>query len=291
MTPIFKKQSVSNGRTVIFGANGFIGRFVAEKLKSSRHQICCLGTGELNLLAASTEDIAEILRDGDRVVFLSALTPDRGNDKESLKKNIKMAKVFLGAAKMRQLYHVVYVSTDGVYPFGSELISENSSTQPVDAYTQAHLQREEMFLNEFPSNALCIVRPTQVFGVGDPHRSYGPCRFMCEALKTGSIVLFGAGEETRDYISASDVGALICRLQGDGRTGIYNLATGISRTVLDVAATVANTVGDVEIKYEPRMRPITHRAFDISRLQSAFVDYKFREFSGELASMKNAKSR
>ena len=288
MTSTVGAQAASGRRTVIFGANGFIGRSVAKTLISLRHHICCLGSNELNLLSASTEEIAAVLRHGDRVVFLSALTPDRANDTESLKKNVKMAKAFLDAAKMRQLDHVVYVSTDGVYPFGVSAVSENTSTDACDAYTQAHLQRESMFVNTF-SSALCIVRPTQAYGPGDPHMSYGPSRFYRDASVKGRITLFGNGEEMRDHISVYDVASLICRLQAHRQQGVFNLATGVSRTFMEVAEIVAEAAGIVQISCEPRIKEVTHRYFNVTKLKAVFPDYIFRDLNKEIRLMVHAR--
>ena len=54
---------------------------------------------------------------------------------------------------------------------------------------------------------LCIVRPTLVYGEGDPHNGYGPNRFI-KLIKKKPIELFGRGEELRDHVWINDVSRL-----------------------------------------------------------------------------------
>ncbi len=277
-------KSSDNARTVIFGANGFIGQRVQKTLVCSGNHVLGLTSSDLNLLTATSEDVRAVLRDDDCVVFLSALTPERGNDEESLNKNIRMAASFIDAACERRLRHIVYVSTDGVYPFDAGTVTENTVVGAYDAYTHAHLRREKMFADAF-SSILCIVRPTQTYGSRDPHMSYGPCRFMRDACAEGRITLFGNGEEMRDHISVYDVASLICYLQDYRHHGVFNLATGVSRSFRDVAEAVADAVGGVHISCAPRVRSVTHRSFDITKIQTIFPDYLFRDFGQEVSRM------
>ena len=72
---------------------------------------------------------------------------------------------------------------------------------------------------------LLIIRPTLIYGPGDPHNGYGPNRFMRLAIVNKNIELFGKGEEVRDHIHIDDVGKIISMLILRRVVGILNLVT------------------------------------------------------------------
>ena len=53
-------------------------------------------------------------------------------------------------------------------------------------------------------NINSILRPTLIYGEGDPHNGYGPNKFMRLAKKNEDILLFGKGEELRDHININE---------------------------------------------------------------------------------------
>jgi len=59
-----------------------------------------------------------------------------------------------------------------------------------------------MLLSVAGSIPLAILRPTLVYGAGDPHNGYGPNRFRRLASANQPIVLFGEGEERRPAVLA-----------------------------------------------------------------------------------------
>ena len=61
-----------------------------------------------------------------------------------------------------------------------------------------------------------------------------------------------------------------------GATGIYNVATGHSRSFADVVKTIRDLVPyDVEVVSVGRKGPITHRRFDVTRLAAALPGLRF----------------
>ena len=59
-----------------------------------------------------------------------------------------------------------------------------------------HLIREIMLENVCNKN-LCIVRPTLVYGEGDPHNGYGPNRFIKLIKKKSRLNYLEEGRVTR----------------------------------------------------------------------------------------------
>jgi nucleoside-diphosphate-sugar epimerase len=129
-----------------------------------------------------------------------------------------------------------------------------------------------------------VLRSTLVYGAGDTHNSYGPNRFRRQAAQEGRITLGGGGEETRDHLFVEDVAELLGRVLAHRSRGLLNLATGRSHTFADVAAGVAAQFPEpVAVVTTPRTGPITHRAFDITRLLSAFPGFVFTPLEAGLA--------
>src|SRR2546428_8601803 len=97
-----------------------------------------------------------------------------------------------------------------------------------------HRMRELMLASE--ANApVAVLRFTAIYGAGDTHNSYGPNRFLRQALGDGRIVLFGNGEETRDHLYVNNAVALILDIVSRGSIGTLNVATGGSTTFPAVA--------------------------------------------------------
>lgn len=266
----------SKGRVVVFGGSGFLGGRVAAHFSKSGREVLSLSSTDIDLASDNATDlVVDTLRELDEVIFLAALTPDHGNNVEIFRKNLQIAQSFVTASARRNPAHVCYISTDGGYPFDDEIVDENTLTQPADWYSTAHLARESLFRSAF-EDRLCILRPTIVYGPGDPHRSYGPNKFLRDAMTKGVIELNGKGEEKRDYIFVDDATELICRSCESRCQGLLNLASGQAATFIDIAEHVESLLSSGKlVRYRPRTRAITHRQFDIAKLRNIFPDFQF----------------
>src|SRR5206468_9442920 len=105
---------------------------------------------------------------------------------EAVMRDLRMAEGVARALERVRPDHVVYLSSDAVYPFGSGLVTERSCAQPSDLYGMMHLARE-LLLGSAVGAPFVVLRPTLVYGTGDPHNSYGPNRFRRIARKDGMI--------------------------------------------------------------------------------------------------------
>ena len=145
------------------------------------------------------------------VVFLSALTPDKGRDSGTLMRNLAMGRAVCEATREVEIAQLVYASSDAVYSFATTLISEATPPVPIDLYGVMHRARELMLASEAKA-PVAVLRLTAIYGAGDTHNSYGPNRFMRQALKDGRIALFGNGEETRDHLHVDDAVDVILKV-------------------------------------------------------------------------------
>jgi UDP-glucose 4-epimerase len=263
-------------RVVLIGARGFIGAALQLQLTVKGVPTLPLTSSDVDLAdIRAVAQLVSVLKPNDSVVMLAALTPDKGRDIVTLMKNFAMMHNVCAAIEKVGCSHFVYVSSDAVYDPLVSHVSEYTPASPSDLYGAMHLTREIMARNLINIPVL-VLRSTIVYGAEDTHNSYGPNRFRRMAKKDGRIMLFGDGEETRDHIHVDDVAALTVNCLLSGSTGILNLATGVSRTFLEVAELVAKQFrSSIEIIPTPRANPITHRHYDVTKLINAFPNFRF----------------
>jgi nucleoside-diphosphate-sugar epimerase len=130
---------------------------------------------------------------------------------------------------------------------------------------------------------LLSLRVAAVFGPGDPHGSYGPNGFVRSLARDRSIRIFGQGEETRDHVHVDDVARLTVALMRVGAHGVYNVATGRSRSFAQVVEAIRKLVPyEVAVTNAPRKSPITHRSYDVTRLARVVPGFAFTPFEDGL---------
>jgi nucleoside-diphosphate-sugar epimerase len=169
-------------------------------------------------------------------------------------------------------------------------MTEASLAEPGSLHGVMHLAREVILKNELGQIPLAIVRPTLIFGPGDPHNGYGPNRFMRLAKAGQEIKLFGEGEERRDHIFIEDVAEIVRRCVMHRATGIVNAVSGKVTSFKEIAEMAsAKFEPRAKISGSPRVGAMPHngyRAFDAALLARLFPDLKITTLSAGLDRMK-----
>jgi UDP-glucose 4-epimerase len=264
-------------RVVILGSSGFVGSHLARHLAGQGVATVGLSSRDADLgRPESVDRLRGLVRPGDALVFISALTPDKGRDVRTLMRNLAMGEHVAAALEGAAPDHLVYISSDAVYEDAANPVRESSCCDPSTFHGLMHLARERM-LAPAAQKAGCpllILRPAAVYGAGDTHNSYGPNRFARTALAEGRITLFGQGEERRDHLYVEDLARLIGLGLGHRSAGVLNVATGRAASFGDVARLVAELCGrEVRVEGQPRATPITHRHFDVAAALRAFPKF------------------
>lgn len=261
--------------TIIFGASGIIGKSVSKIAMRTEDRLILLNSSKLDLLKNSAiAKIKKVANDGDNVVILSALTPEKGNAIDIVTSNVLMMRNILKGLRSINLGHLVYVSSDAVYSNQIENISEESPKIPSSLYGYAHLIREEMFKREIDPIKRVIIRPCAVYGENDTHNAYGVMQFIREAKLQNKISLFGEGEEYRDHIYADDIATIIVEAFRSRISGEYNASSGLSVSFHDLATMIVGKMEHpIQIKSLKRDRAIKHRFIDNKALLSSFPNF------------------
>lgn len=272
-------------RVVVVGAGGFVGEAVSKRFERDSVTVLRLTRREVDLLEPrASERLAALLRPEDVLVAVSAVVPCK--TVEMLRDNIAIASAMVTAARDVALAQVVNIGSDALYADSRKPLTEKSVTAPDSLHGVMHLAREMMFRSEIKA-PLTLLRPTLIYGAGDPHDGYGPNRFRRLVAKGEPIVLFGRGEERRDHVFIDDVAELAARVIYQQSTGILNIATGVATSFRDIAEVVVKLSGRmVPVQERPRAGPMPHggyRAFDISTCRAAYPEFSFTPLAEGLA--------
>lgn len=266
-------------RVVVIGSRGFVGRNVCAQLKESGIPTVECSSSDIDLVeASSVSKLKDLIRPGDSVVLISALTPDKGRDVHTMMKNLRMMENVHSALMETPCEHLIYISSDAVYSTCENPISEKTPCDPDSYHGIMHITREKMLADAVKAQGipLLILRPVALYGKEDTHNGYGPNRFFKTASENNKITLFGNGEEQRDHVFIKDVALLVQRALERKTVGLVTLATGKSISFFDVAQEVMKNVdGECELECLERNNPITHVHFDTTELIKAFPDFSF----------------
>ena len=247
---------------VVIGSAGFIGTYLKHALQAEG-----VDRNVVDLSDSTASKKLGGIVDGKSCVYCA--NGGSGQNGLGASENLRLLEPFLAVAD--RCAHVTYLSSDMVYPY-DVTVTEDLVPDPDTGYGEMHAAREEALISAVGSR-LMIARIAQVYGPGDTHNAYGPCRMLREALLGGPIVVRGRGEERRDHIQIQDAVTLLTSLIRSEAMGIFNIATGQAVSFEDVAKYVQSIV-PCDINYEPRRVPIKHRDFDVSKLRERFPDFR-----------------
>jgi UDP-glucose 4-epimerase len=262
--------SAKRGRRVLVtGGSGFIGSHVVDKLRASGHEPVIYDLrasphhepGEIETRIGDlldTESVREAMADCDAVVHLAAAADvgevaERPESSERL--NAQGTISVLQAARDCGIERVVYGSTVWVYgESGEGVIDEEAPLGlPKHLYTASKLAGEMYCASyaELYGVDYTILR----FGI-----PYGPRArpaavlpiFVRKALAGEALTIAGDGSQTRTFIYVEDLAEGIVRGLERGRSNrVYNLAGEETTTIKELAETVRDLVGEVEIEHTP----------------------------------------
>ncbi|HEX4994108.1 MAG TPA: NAD(P)-dependent oxidoreductase, partial [Methylomirabilota bacterium] len=253
-------------RVVLLGASGHIGRALTARL--GREGIPVIPHTSKTLDLTRFEALGALdgaLGPDTALVFASALTPDRGQTPETFLANVAMAANLAKYLPGHAPGLCVYVSSDAVYGFDVNPVTESTPVSPGGYYALGKYSGERVM--EYAARAggfpLLTLRVTGVYGPGDPHGGYGPNAFARTLARDRGLRIFGQGEEERDHLYVDDVAGILAGLIRARATGLLNVATGESRSFADVVKVIRRLAPyEVTVTSAPRGGAVTHRRFD-----------------------------
>lgn len=281
-------------RIVVTGGLGFIGSNLVEELLKDNEVIIVddLSSGKLdniqhlkkenlNLIKGSITDLdlKNIFKDVDYVFHEAALISVPESVENPLiynEINVKGTLQVLIAARDAGVKKVVFASSAAVYGDNESLpLSEDAPIRPLSPYA-VNKATGEMYCQVFTDNyglATASLRYFNVFGPRqDPNSAYAAVipNFISNILKGEKTVIYGDGEQSRDFISVKQVVKANIQAAISKETGIFNIAHGKSTTInqlFDIINEFMGT-GAEPVYMDPRPGDVKHSLADISRANS-----------------------
>ncbi len=179
----------------------------------------------------------------------------------------------LKAAKDAGIKKVVFASSSSVYGDTPTLPKrEDMPVNPLSPYaiTKATGEMYCKIFNELYGLPTIALRYFNVFGPGqDPNSQYAAVipRFITSIINNESPIVYGDGEQSRDFTYVKhvvDANVLACE---SDRSGVYNIACGKRITINQLIEMINDVLGkNVRPRYvEPRGGDIKHSLADISK--------------------------
>jgi len=180
------------------------------------------------------------------------------------------------AARDNNVKKVIYASSSSVYGDTATLPkTEDMVPHPQSPYTVTKLAGEyycQVFYQVHGLPTVCL-RYFNVYGARqDPNSQYAAVipRFISRVSKGESPIIFGDGEQTRDFTFVKDaVEANILAAESDA-TGVFNIGKGESISINRLAELIIGLVGKgvKPVHREPRPGDIRHSLADISKAKA-----------------------
>lgn len=193
--------------------------------------------------------------------------------------NVEGTRVIFELACEYGVKTVVFASSAAIY--GSDPIlpkTERMTPKPISPYGE-HKLENELIAEQFSAQGRTVLIGLRYFNVfgprQDPKSEYsGVISIFLDRVCGGKdILIHGDGLQSRDFVYVKDVVAanLLCSQKTENRFAIYNVGTGVSTTILQMAQTIFEMKGRLpKFRYgSSREGDIRHSLADISELKSA----------------------
>ncbi len=289
-------------RYLITGGAGFIGSSLAEELVNAGESVRILdnlATGRETNLAVLKDrvqfvygdvrdlDTVRAAMEGVEVVFHQAALPSVprsiADPLGSLEINVNGTQNVLLAARESGVRRVVYASSSSVYGDTPTLPkSEDMPTHPLSPYACHKLTGEllcEVFTHIYGLETVAL-RYFNVFGPRqDPGSAYAAVipRFLTALLRNERPIVFGDGEQTRDFTYIANVvqANVLAASAPEAVGAAINIGTGEQISLNTILRLAGEMVGiQVQAEYrDPRPGDVRHSLADI-RLAERLLGYK-----------------
>ncbi|RMH61513.1 MAG: NAD-dependent epimerase/dehydratase family protein [Calditrichaeota bacterium] len=294
-------------KIVITGGAGFIGSHLTEywleqnaevhimdNFRSGRREIVALFPEAVvhDMSITDREAVFSVMNNADYVHHLAAMI----SVPESMEKPLECVDInvnglinVLDAARAAGVKKVVHSSSAAVY--GDNPASPKNvqmRPEPKSPYGITKLDGEyylNMYNEAFGLGTVSL-RYFNVFGPRqDPKSQYAAAIpiFVSRALKNEDLVIYGDGEQTRDFVYVKDVVQANIKAATGEATGVYNVANGYAISIRELCALIIETTGSKsKIVYaEERPGDIKHSLADITETRQGLgFDPRFDLISG-----------
>ena len=307
---------MKNKKVVVTGGLGFIGSHLIESLNENNNVVIVdnQSSGDIknvkgfdftkidtNLGDITQMNLENIFEEADYVFHMAAMTSVTQSVMDPIgcnEINITGTLKVLEAARKCGVKKLVFSSSAAVYGDTESLpISEKIPINPLSPYAVAKATGELYchVYSEIYGLPTIALRYFNVFGPRqDPESNYASVIpiFVDKILKNETPVIYGDGEQTRDFVHVKQVVEANILSAESKETGVFNIGLGKSTSINQLFKIIKNVIGkDIEPIYQDeRAGEIKHSLADISKAKSiGYVPKKdlVNDLSDTVNSIKN----
>ena len=292
----FYRLGVDGLRVLVTGGAGFIGSHTVDRLLAEGFEVVVLDnlrSGSLDNIRLHKDNesfkfvcgdirdallVKDLVGSVDCVVHLAALVsvPESMRDPAlTYDINVNGTLNLLKASADYGVKRFVYASSCAVYGNAEKLpIKEDCPAKPMSPYGFSKLTAENYvrkYFEDFGLETVCL----RYFNVYGPRQAYSDysgviTQFMKRVKEGLPLVIFGDGEQTRDFVHVEDVAeANLLTLKCEDIAGeVFNIGTGVATSInqlADMLLEIANKKGLKIIHSEARKGDVRHSVADISK--------------------------
>ena len=296
-------------KILVTGGAGFIGRHLVESFlkehkiriyddlsNSSEQNIASLIKRSIDFVKGDILDynkLVESCKEFDVVIHLAAKSDVADSvihSEITTDVNVNGTINVLKSCIQNKIGKIIFASSAAVYGNCNESpITEESDTSPTSPYGQSKLIAEneiKKFAKEFGVNYV-ILRMFNVYGKEQNKQYAGVItKFLKNITQNKEIVIYGDGKQTRDFISINDVvESFDCAVKSK-INGTYNIASGESVSINELAETIFDVFGKQEIKHlEKQKGDIQNSQADIALATKELCFTSSKSLKEELAEL------
>jgi len=261
-------------RFLVTGGAGFVGSHIVDRLLTDGFEVTVIDnlyTGRLENMAhhrgrkdfnfvqgdiRNFDLVKKVLRNVDVVFHEAALvgaTCSVENTVLTNEVNVTGTLNLLEACVDADVKRFIYASSAAVYGKTKTLPHHESlAPQPISPYGVSKLAAENyvrVFSDVYGLQTVCL----RYFNVYGPRQTYGPYSgvitvFINRLLSNQPPIIYGDGEQTRDFVDVQDVvNANTLSLKKGAVGQVFNVATGVATTVNQLASMLQEIVGKTSL--------------------------------------------
>lgn len=279
-------------RIVVTGGCGFIGSHLVAKLAMEGAEIVIIDDltsgrveniigiqGSINHINMSiTEDIEKYMVGAEAVFHLAAnvsVIKSIENPLYDAEVNVKGTVNLLETARKLDIERVIYSSSCAVYGDTETIPSpENIEPQPTAPYGNSKHIGElycKLYSNLYGIRTVSL-RYFNVYGLrqaADSPYSGVIAIFIKNAIEKKPLIIYGDGEQSRDFVSVADVvRANIMAFESDHNGEVFNIGTGVGTSINQLADYVEGFAGELGREHtEARKGEIKHSLADMAKTE------------------------
>lgn len=266
-------------KCLITGGAGFIGSHIVDSFFAQGYEILVvddLSTGSKDFLPQGVNLQVTDIRSGDTAkliqkfkpnviihaaaqisVTASMSDPQYDNDVNL----VGLLNILKATSALKSSPYFVFISTGGAL-YGEQEVYPAPESHPINPTSFYGLSKfcGEKYLKLWEKTfglKVGILRLANVYGPRqNPHGEAGVVAIFNQRILEGKeLVIYGDGEQTRDFIDVADVVLAVQRIVKDKVSGIFNTGTGVESTVNEICKQIclANETEFNPVYVEPRL--------------------------------------